>query len=60
MGIYTREQTIQYQTRRGILGCKRAVYISQNVADGWGIKTQRVKVNEISSKHLKIVGRGLV
>ena len=47
---------IQDGKRRGRIGYKRAVQLSQSVPNGKGVRTQRVKGNEISIKRLKMVG----
>ena len=48
--IFTGGEDIQNRNRRGRTGCKIAVYLSQKVVDGGGVRTRRVKGNERSRK----------
>ena len=58
--VFPGGKAIQDRKRRGRIGCKIAMYLSQNVSDGGGIRTRKVKVNERSIKQLTTVGRGIV
>ena len=57
MDVFLGAQAIQDRKRRGRIGCKRAVYLSQKVAYGGGVRTRRVKGNERSRKQLITVGQ---
>ena len=55
--VFPVRQVIHDRKKRGIIGCKSEVYLSEHMSDVFIIRTPRMKANKIYRKQLT-VGQG--